>query len=95
MDTLVGYVSFVFDSETIKLRITQQDQRNQFIYDNEEKVRLSNLMIPMSTPNWRSIANHQLIDELLYKKVKVVVEKKDPFEIIGKANVLEMEDQRS
>lgn len=88
MDTLVGYVSFVFDAETIKLKVVQQDRENKFVYDSEEKVKLSNAIQDRLSSPWRSIADYGLIDQLLYKKIEVKVEKKDPFEIIGSANVL-------
>ena len=88
MDTLVGYVSFVFDSETIKLKITQQDKDNQFKYDNEEKVKLSNILTDAMSSNWRSIADIQLIDKLLYKKVEVKIEKRDSLELVGSASLL-------
>jgi len=88
MDTLVGYVSFVFDAETIKLKVVQQDRENKFVYDSEEKVKLSNAIQDRLSSPWRSIADYSLIDQLLYKKIEVKVEKRDPFEIIGSANVL-------
>jgi len=88
MDILVGYVSFVFDAETIKLKIIQQDQKNKFVYDSEEKVKLSNAMHTSFSSPWRSIADYGLIDQLLYKKIEVKVEKRDPFGITGRANVL-------
>jgi hypothetical protein len=89
MDTLVGYVSFVFDAETISLKIIQQDNKNKFEYESEEKVKLSNALQNTYSSPWRSIADYGLIDQLLYKKIEVKVEKKDPFEITGRANVLE------
>lgn len=89
MDTLVGYVSYVFDSETISLKIVQQDQHNKFVYESEEKVKLSNAARDRYSSPWRSIADYSLIDQLLYKKIEVKVEKRDPFEIVGSANVIE------
>lgn len=89
MDTLVGYVSYVFDAETISLKIVQQDRHNKFVYDSEEKVKLSNAVQNKYTSPWRSIADYGLIDQLLYKKIEVKVEKRDSFEIIGSANVLD------
>ena len=88
MDVLVGYVSFVFDAETIKLKITQQDRDNKFVYNSEEKVRLSNASSTSGIASWRSIADYNLIDKLLYKKIRVRVEKRDPLEIIGQASIL-------
>jgi len=88
MDTLVGYVSFVFDAETIKLEIVQQNLQNKFVYDSEEKVKLSNALQNSYSSPWRSIADYGLIDQLLYKKIEVKVEKRDRFEIVGSANVL-------
>ena len=88
MDTLVGYVSFVFDSETIKLKITQQDQDNKFVYNSEEKVKLSNASATDHLSSWRSIADYNLIDKLLYKKIKLKVEKRDPMEITGQASIV-------
>ena len=88
MDTLVGYVSFVFDSETIKLKITQQNKHNQSKYDSEEKVKLSNILTDAMLSNWRSIADIQLIDKLLYKKIEVKVEKRDSLELVGTASLL-------
>lgn len=90
MDTLVGYVSFVFDAETIKLNITQRDRRNKFVYEDEEKVKLShNSTSEPESMELRSIADHKLIDKLLYKKILVKVEKRDPFEtLVGKVSVL-------
>jgi hypothetical protein len=89
MDTLVGYVSFVFDAETISLKIVNQDRHNKFVYDSEEKVRLSNAVQDKYSSPWRSIADYGLIDQLLYKKIEVKVEKRDSFEIVGSANVIE------
>lgn len=88
MDTLIGYVSFIFDAETIKLKIIQQGHRNKHQYDNEELIRLSDVSSKGSVSPLRSIADHTLVDSLLYKKIEVKVVKKDPFEITGKVNVL-------
>ena len=88
MDTLIGYVSFIFDAETIKLKIIQQGQRNKYQYDSEELIRLSDVSSKGPVSTLRSIADQSLIDSLLYKKIKVEVVKRDPFEITGIVNVL-------
>jgi len=89
MDTLVGYVSYIFDENTIKLKVTQQDQKNEFIYENEETVKLIDIDPGDNELVLRSIANRKLIEELLYKKIQVEVMDRDVFQsIIGKVNIL-------
>jgi hypothetical protein len=90
MDTLVGYVSYVFDAETIKLRVTSQDHGNEFVYDSEEKVRLINYNSYETSSAWRSIADIRLIEELLYKKIELKVEKRNSYELIGQISILEL-----
>lgn len=88
MDTLVGYVSYVFDAETVKLIITQQDNQNEFTYDSEEKVKLSDYLACEGSSKWRSIADIKLVDDLLFKKIEVKIEKRDPYELTGKISEL-------
>ena len=90
MDTLVGYVSYVFDSETIKLRVTQQDHRNEFVYESEEKVKLSNHISLQNSATWRSIADIKLIEDLLFKKIELKVEERNTYELIGQVSILEL-----
>jgi len=89
MDTLVGYVSYVFDENTIKLKVTQQDHKNEFVYESEETVKLFDIDPGDNKMALRSIANHRLIEELLFKKIHVEVMARDVFQsIIGKINIL-------
>ena len=90
MDILVGYVSYVFDAETIKLIVTQQDHGNEFVYEDEEQVKLINYNPFETSSTWRSIADIKLIEDLLYKKIELKVEKRNSNQLIGQISVLEL-----
>ena len=89
MDTLIGYVSYVFDENTIKLKVTQQDHKNEFVYETEETVKLFNKDPEEDEMALRNIADQSLIEELLFKKIHVQVMARDIFQsIIGKVNII-------
>ena len=76
MDTLVGYVTYIFDDHTVKVHIIDQAISNQHSYAPEEKVRVL---------EWKSLERYAdtydlraaLIDHLLYKKIRVKVDRMD------------------
>lgn len=89
MDTLVGYVSYIIDSHTVKLRVLHQDNANEFKYHEEPTLRLADTSSHQEDDFLRSVASHNLIDTLLFKKIKVEVTDRDAFEnIIGRVDVL-------
>ena len=86
---MIGYVTFVFDDQTVKIQITQQDRRNRYRYNIEEKVKIADNNGTRQDAVLRSIASHSLIEALLYKKIRVEVFERDSLEsLVGKINVL-------
>ena len=75
MDTLVGYVTYIFDDHTVKVHIVDQAISNQRSYAPEERLRVQ---------GWEALAieNEQdlkavLMHHLLYKKIRVKVDRMD------------------
>ncbi len=87
MDTVVGYVTYIFDDNTVKIHITHQDSGNKKIYSSEEKLRIA---------DWETLEEYKgvidvkisLIYYLLCKKVSVKVLNKDTVGLLGKVEIL-------
>lgn len=87
MDTVVGYVTYIFDHNTVKIHITHQDSGNKKVYSLEEKLRIA---------DWGTLEKYKgvidvkisLIYNLLCKKVSVKVLNRDTVGLLGKVQIL-------
>ena len=87
MDTIVGYVTYVFDDSTVKIHITNQCPENENHYFTEEKLKISSLDGIRETENGFGV-KISLIYKLLCKKISVKVLRRGQAGLIGKVEVL-------
>jgi hypothetical protein len=72
MDTIFGYVTYIYDDDTVMVHITDQKSISGYKYSDDEKITIS---------DWKSLNNYKgvydirisLIYNLLHRKVQVDV----------------------
>lgn len=72
MDTIFGYVTYIYDDNTVRVHITDQNSISGYQYSVEEKITIE---------DWKSLQNYKgvydirisLIYNLLHRKVQVDV----------------------
>jgi len=88
VDTIFGYVTYIYDDNTVKIHVTEQEISNKQAYDSEEKVRIK---------AWDNLAAYKgvydirisLIYNLLHRKVRVDIDDIDRMEgIYGQVTIL-------
>ncbi len=87
MDTIVGYVTYVFDDSTVKIHITHQYPENKNLYLPEEKLKITGLDGFRDTEKAIGV-KISLIYELLCKKISVKVLRRDQLGLLGKIKIL-------
>lgn len=88
MDTIFGYVTYIFDDHTVKVHVTDQKISNTHVYGEEENVRIN---------QWKLLESYKgdydvrisLIYNLLHRKVRVeVLGTNNEFSLNGKMTIL-------
>lgn len=88
MDTIFGYVTYIYDDNTVKVHVTDQVLSNAQSYGSEEKVRIK---------AWDNLAPYKgvfdirisLIYNLLHRKVRVDIDQNKGLEgVYGQVTIL-------
>ncbi len=87
MDTIVGYVTYVFDDGTVKIHITHQCPENKKQYFPEENLKIAGLEGTSVAKNNFGV-KISLIYKLLCKKISVKILRRSRSELLGKVEVL-------
>jgi hypothetical protein len=88
VDTIFGYVTYIYDDNTVKVHVTDKELSNRQDYGVEEKVRIK---------AWDNLVSYKgvydirisLIYNLLHRKVRVDIAENDRMEgIYGDVTIL-------
>lgn len=77
MDRVTGYVLRVIDGDTFELDVDGVSRRNQYLYNDVERVRLYGIDAPELNTNGGPAAKARLASEIQGRRVTVTVRARD------------------